>query len=324
RGASSRPAAEGLAGPAPRPRRGRLLGGWLGEARGRDRTWTYERAPLDRVRRCLRRDGVWDHAALAHPARRSSHRRPQDPLCSPSAEGGAAPTGGRNRRRGAPRCSVRGRRPAPRGLPVCRDALLGPAPHHFLMRQLLRIVVRRRRVRGWLRWRMRRVRELSVRDRVGISWRPMLAIGIVAHLEQIDVVELIAEDFSGARRREMRALRTLAAQVPVVLHGISLGLASASPVPARLLERMARLVDDLRPESWSEHLAFVRADGVEIGHLAAPPRTEATIEGACRNLERARAVVGLRPRLENVATLIDPPGSALDEPSWISRIVADS
>jgi len=184
--------------------------------------------------------------------------------------------------------------------------------------------VRRRRVRGWLRWRMRRVRELSVRDRVGISWRPMLATGIVAHLEQIDVVELIAEDFSGARRREMRALRTLAAQVPVVLHGISLGLASASPVPARLLERMARLVDDLRPESWSEHLAFVRADGVEIGHLAAPPRTEATIEGACRNLERARAVVGLRPRLENVATLIDPPGSALDEPSWISRFVADS
>ena len=169
--------------------------------------------------------------------------------------------------------------------------------------------MRRRRVRGWLRWRMRRVRELSVRDRVGISWRPMLATGIVAHLEQIDVVELIAEDFSGARRREMRALRRLAAQVPVVLHGISLGLASASPVPARLLERMARLVDDLRPESWSEHLAFVRADGVEIGHLAAPPRTEATIEGACRNLERARAVVGLRPRLENVATLIDPPTS---------------
>src|SRR3989442_9224666 len=120
---------------------------------------------------------------------------------------------------------------------------------------------------------MRRVRELSMRDRVGISWRPMLAAGIVAHLERIDVVELIAEDFSGARRREMRALRTLAAHVPVVLHGVSLGLASASPVPARLLERMARLVDDLRPEAWSEHLAFLPAAGVGVRPPAAPART---------------------------------------------------
>ena len=161
-------------------------------------------------------------------------------------------------------------------------------------------------------------------DRVGIGWRRLLAAGIVANLDHIDAVELIADDYFDARRADLRALRTLAAQVPILLHGVSLGLASASPVATRPLERMARLVDDLRPERWSEHLAFVRGGGLEIGHLAAPPRTAATVEGACRNAERARRVVGTSPELENIATLIDPPGSALDEASWISAIMAGS
>jgi uncharacterized protein (UPF0276 family) len=163
-----------------------------------------------------------------------------------------------------------------------------------------------------------------VRDRVGISWRRVLAAAIVADLDRIDVVELMAEDYFGAPRRELRALRTLAAHVPIVLHGVSLGLASASPTPARLIERIARLVDALEPESWSEHLAFVRAQEIELGHLAAPPRTEATVDGACRNLRVARAVVGSAPQMENVATLIDPPGSTTEEGAWISSIVAAS
>jgi uncharacterized protein len=84
---------------------------------------------------------------------------------------------------------------------------------------------------------------------------------------------------------------------------------------------MSRLVERVRPERWSEHLAFVRAGGHEIGHLAAPPRTQASIDGAVRNVTLARRVVGTAPMLENVATLIDPPGSDRDEPAWITEIV---
>jgi hypothetical protein len=165
-----------------------------------------------------------------------------------------------------------------------------------------------------------------VPDRIGIGWRPELAAGILSHLDRIDVVEVMADDFFSASRRELRAIQTLATQVPVVLHGVSLGLASSVPVDGKRLDRMARVVDAIEPDFWSEHLAFVRGDGLEIGHLAAPPRTDATIEGTVKNLERAAAVVGAPPLVENIATLIDPPGSVHDEPTWISRIahVADS
>lgn len=161
------------------------------------------------------------------------------------------------------------------------------------------------------------MRELNGPDRVGLGWRPELAAGVFAHLDRVDVVEVMADDHFRASRAELRALRTLGAQVPVVLHGVSLGLASTEPVDVRRLEAMARVVEAVRPESWSEHLAFVRGGGVEIGHLAAPPRTADTVAGTAANVARARAVVGTTPLLENVATLVDPLGDR-GEADWIA------
>ena len=171
--------------------------------------------------------------------------------------------------------------------------------------------------------RVRRVRELimQIRDRVGLGWRPELAAGIFASLDRIDVVEVIADDYFHASRSKVRALQTLASQVPVVLHGVGLGLASAVPVEGKRLEKLARLAEQVRPEFWSEHLAFVRGGGVEIGHLAAPPRTTATIDGAAENLRRARAMVGTAPQVENIATLVEPPGSRMGEAAWIREIL---
>lgn len=160
-------------------------------------------------------------------------------------------------------------------------------------------------------------------DRVGLGWRPELAAGIFAHLDEIDVIEVIADDYFDSAS-SARAFKTLAAQRPVVLHGVSLGLASTAPLERKRLEKMARLVEIVRPESWSEHLAFVRAGGIEIGHLAAPPRTRSTIDGTAANLDRARETVGSLPMVENIATLIDPPASELDEPAWLTETLEAS
>src|SRR6185436_13271451 len=98
-------------------------------------------------------------------------------------------------------------------------------------------------------------------DRFGIGWRPELAAGILSNLDHIDIVEVIADDYFDAPRSERRALKTLARQASVTLHGVTLGLASAAAVDTARLERVARLVEDVQPEFWSEHLAFVRAGG---------------------------------------------------------------
>ena len=157
-------------------------------------------------------------------------------------------------------------------------------------------------------------------DRFGLSWRPEYAASILCHTDEIDVVEIIADNFI----RDMaaaRSLRTLSAQVPVSFHSVALGLASSHPVEVRRLETLARLFDVCTPESWSDHFAFVRAGGHEIGHLAAPPRNDETIEGTIRNMRAATRIVGGAPILENIATLIRPPLSTYDEWSWMDHIL---
>ncbi len=161
----------------------------------------------------------------------------------------------------------------------------------------------------------------SGQDRVGLGWRPELAAGIFANLERIDIVEVIADDYFGVPDARLSPLRTLGAQVPLTLHGVGAGLASAEPVEQWRLDAMARVVERVRPEFWSEHLAFVRAGGIEIGHLAAPPRNGRTLDGTLANLARAARTVGTMPPMENIATLIEPPGSEWDEAGWLLALL---
>jgi len=158
-------------------------------------------------------------------------------------------------------------------------------------------------------------------DRVGLGWRGELAAGILSNLAQIDVLEVIADDYYRASRASMDALCSLARQVPVSLHGVGMGLASTIPAEPRRLQAMARLMKTVQAESWSEHLSFVRAGGVEIGHLAAPPRTPESVAGAVANIALASRIVGSAPLMENIATLVEPPASTMDEAQWLAQII---
>lgn len=165
------------------------------------------------------------------------------------------------------------------------------------------------------------VSQETARDRVGLGWRGELAAGILSNLAQIDVLEVIADDYYGASRAGIAALCSLARQVPVSLHGVGMGLASTIPADPRRLHAMARLMRQVQAESWSEHLSFVRAGGVEIGHLAAPPRTPLSAAGAIANIALATRIVGSAPLMENIATLVAPPASTLDEAEWLAQIL---
>jgi hypothetical protein len=176
-------------------------------------------------------------------------------------------------------------------------------------------------MRGQLWRRLWRLWEL-MNDRVGLTWHPRLAAAILAARDRIDIVEVIPEGTFLESPAAQRALRTLAREMPVAIHGISLGLASTMPVDERRLAQFARLIDNVQPACWSEHLAFVRAGAVELGHLAAPSRTATTVDATAANIHSAARASGAYPLVENVATIIDPPGSALDEQTWLTRLLA--
>ena len=134
--------------------------------------------------------------------------------------------------------------------------------------------------------------EADVKDRFGLGWRPAIADRILAAADRLDVVEVIAEDWMGRPAREVRALGTLGGARPrrpprgFPRPRLVRARRRAPPrsLRARRGDRAARLL---------VRAPRVRARRrVEIGHLAAPPRCAATIDGTARNVARARAVVG--------------------------------
>ena len=117
---------------------------------------------------------------------------------------------------------------------------------------------------------------VDLNHRVGIGWRPELAAGIFPHLDRIDMVEVIADNYFKASRRE---LDCVCARWPSKCPCNCTASGSDShllAVDRRASTRWRGSSNACARQGWSEHLAFVRADGVEIGHLAMPPRTERT------------------------------------------------
>lgn len=176
---------------------------------------------------------------------------------------------------------------------------------------------------------------VAAEDRFGLGWRGPLAAGILSSLDQLDCLEVIAEQYVHLPTQQQRALKYLSRQIPISLHGVSLGLAGGTPPPQWRVDNLLRAADDLQAETISEHLAFVRAapvqpddlrsqQALEIGHLAAPPRNRTSIEKACENIHNLQRQCNRPLLVENIPSLITPLGSHLEETPWLRHILQQS
>ncbi|MDI2125126.1 DUF692 domain-containing protein [Yinghuangia seranimata] len=154
---------------------------------------------------------------------------------------------------------------------------------------------------------------------VGIGWRPEIDL-TVERLAGVDFVEVIAENVcAGHLPESLRALRERG--TTVVPHGVSLGLGGADrPDPARLA-RLAEVAEGLGAPLVSEHLAFVRAGGMEAGHLLPVPRTRDALRVVAENIRVAQDLLPVPLALENPATLITWPDNELTEGEFLAELV---
>ncbi len=119
---------------------------------------------------------------------------------------------------------------------------------------------------------------------VGIGWRPEIA-GFVADLPGLRFVEVVAESVParGCPGSRSPALRDRG--VTVVPHGVRLSLGGAEPVdPAPGRRTWPTAAELLGAPLVSEHIAFVRAGGVEAGHLLPLPRTREAVDAVVANV----------------------------------------
>ncbi|MFC5830455.1 DUF692 domain-containing protein [Nonomuraea insulae] len=154
---------------------------------------------------------------------------------------------------------------------------------------------------------------------VGIGWRSELDLSI-ERMAGVDFLEVVAENIRPAGLPE--SIRVMRARgLPVIPHGVSLGIGGAEPPSQDRLAHLAACARALDAPLVSEHLAFVRGGGVEAGHLLPVPRTRESLRIVTENVRRAQDALPVPLALENVAAIFGWPDDELTEAQFLAELV---
>ncbi|MFE3441516.1 DUF692 domain-containing protein [Nocardia sp. NPDC059180] len=155
---------------------------------------------------------------------------------------------------------------------------------------------------------------------LGIGWRPEIC-GLIDQLDGLDFCEVIAESLSGSASvpPELAALR--ARGTVVVPHGVTLSLGGVDPVDEQRIAHLAECANRVSAPLVSEHVAFVRAGGLEAGHLLPVPRTRASLEVLTRNIARTQNDLPVPLAVENIAALFNWPDDEFTEAEFLTELV---
>jgi len=153
---------------------------------------------------------------------------------------------------------------------------------------------------------------------LGIGWRSELEDAIAR--ADLGFVETVAENVD-PRRLPPALLDARERGLEVIPHGIRLSLGGAQVPDRRRLDHLAILADSFDSPLVSEHIAFVRADGVEAGHVLPVPRTSQALDILTENVLLAQERLPVPLALEHVAAMVEWPGAEMDEAAFVAELL---
>ena len=155
---------------------------------------------------------------------------------------------------------------------------------------------------------------------LGIGWRPQLA-PLVLRRRDLGFVEVVAESLPDDRPLPLALVEARRRGLAVVPHGVGFGLGGAEPPDPARLQHLRRVALRLDAPLVSEHVAFVRAGGLESGHLQPLPRTRDALEVLVENVATAVASLPVPLALEPVASLFEWPSPEIGEADFLTELV---
>jgi uncharacterized protein (UPF0276 family) len=155
--------------------------------------------------------------------------------------------------------------------------------------------------------------------KLGIGWRPELAVAIERRSD-LEFVEIVAENWSVQELPEP-LLRLHNRGLTVIPHGVSLSLGGARLPDLKRIKRLNELASRFNSPFVSEHIAFVRGQRLDSGHLLPVPRTRSAVKVLVENISFCKEHLKVPLVLENIAYLCDWKNSELDEAEFVSEIL---
>jgi hypothetical protein len=120
----------------------------------------------------------------------------------------------------------------------------------------------------------------------------------------------------------LRMLDRIRERYPVVMHGVSLSIASTSPLDLGYLKRLKALAERVDPKWISDHLCWTGVHGVNLHDLLPIPYTREALDHVVDRVSQVQDVLGRRLTLENVSSYVTFGQSEMSEWEFVTEVAA--
>ena len=154
----------------------------------------------------------------------------------------------------------------------------------------------------------------------GLGLRPQHYAEILDGEPEIDWFEILSENYSVRGGQPLRMLDRIRERYPVVMHGVSLSIASTAPLDMDYLGQLKALADRVNPRWISDHLCWTGVHGVNLHDLLPVPYTEEALDHVCDRIARVQDYLGRRIAIENVSSYIEYACSEMSEWEFVAEM----
>jgi uncharacterized protein len=140
----------------------------------------------------------------------------------------------------------------------------------------------------------------------------------------VDWFEVISENFFEPGGRPWAVLEKVRAAVPIVMHGVSMGLGSPEPVPDSYLDSLCRVIERAEPAWVSDHLCWGGVGGRYSHDLLPLPHTREAVDHVVRQIDRVQERIGRTMLIENVSSYVAFADSEMPEWDFLIEIMQRS
>ncbi len=154
----------------------------------------------------------------------------------------------------------------------------------------------------------------------GLGLRAQHYADILAGDPDIDWFEVISENYMVPGGQPLRILDQIRARYPIVMHGVSLSIASTAPFDEDYLKQLKALADRTEPVFVSDHLCWTGVHGVNLHDLLPFPYTSEALDYVVARIQHVQDFLKRPVALENVSTYVQFRNSEMPEWEFIAEM----
>ena len=154
----------------------------------------------------------------------------------------------------------------------------------------------------------------------GLGLRSQHYLEILDGDPPVDWFEVISENFMVPGGQPLRILNRIRERYPVVMHGVSMSIASTAPPDFGYLKKLKELAAWVEPKWISDHLCWTGVHGKNLHDLLPIPYTRESLDHVVARVQLVQDYLQRALVLENVSTYVQFAGSEMTEWEFLAEL----